>query len=433
MPGQHWVACGVLALCGAARAQFPYFQGVGDLQGGGFASRALGVGRFEKPPVIVGESLTADGWRAFTLTLPGGPPSAILELPSLSPSDQFSSAAAVARTRMEFFAPLIVAGSSGFAPSVAEASAVRWAGTPLVPQPVGPLTGAFTASLAHAISDDGLVVAGEGFATPGGPRAFRWTAASGLHQLGSLAGAGPDNSAAHGLSKDGSVVVGSAQTATFEIVAMRWTEATGMVALGHLNTTGFLDSRARGCSADGAVVVGESTSPSGPQEAFRWTSAGGMVGLGDLPGGAFRSAALATTWAGDLVVGWSESDDGEQAFVWDPVHGMRDLKSVLALMGFSTSGWTLQRVNAISGTGRVMVGDGINPFGQPEGWVFNRECYTDCNGDGKRTASDYACYQTRFVLNHWWCDCNGVGGFTIADFGCWHEYNITGGRCPDLP
>ena len=46
-------------------------------------------------------------------------------------------------------------------------------------------------------------------------------------------------------------------------------------------------------SADGSVIVGYSQSDFGA-EAFRWTESEGMVGLGDLPGGEFYSQALGT-------------------------------------------------------------------------------------------------------------------------------------------
>jgi probable HAF family extracellular repeat protein len=422
------IAC-VLALSGAASAQNgplpPVFRGVGDLPGGGYGSRALGVGRFEKPELIVGESLTADGWRAFTLTLR----SPIEELPSLAPGDDFSTAVSIARTRVGFFEPPVVVGASGAAPSVGQAAAVRWSGTPLMPQGVGPATGAFATSLARAISDNGRVIVGDGLATPGGARAFRWSQATGLQGLGSLPASSPDGSTARGVSASGSVIVGSARNAALENVAIRWTDATGMVALGHLNTSGPRDSRALACSSDGAVIVGESTSPNGPLEAFRWAS-GGLVGLGDLPGGAFRSSALAVTAKGDKIVGWSEAADGERAFIWDAANGMRDLKALLTSQGFNTTGWDLTRANAISPRGTLIVGEGVNPIGHAEGWLFHNECYGDCNGDGRHTVNDYGCFQTRFSLGDMWCDCNGSGTLTVADFPCWKDGPLASGDCP---
>ena len=53
-----------------------------------------------------------------------------------------------------------------------------------------------------------------------------------------------------------------------------------MIALGEL-AGGEFRSSANAVSADGSVVVGYSNSAAGP-EAFRWTQSDGMQGLGDL-------------------------------------------------------------------------------------------------------------------------------------------------------
>ena len=68
--------------------------------------------------------------------------------------------------------------------------------------------------------------------------------------------------------------------------------------LGDLPGGVFASTDPRVC-ADGSVVVGWSRSGSGI-EAFSWTSVGGMVGLGDQPGGAFNSFARAAS--ADLIL-----------------------------------------------------------------------------------------------------------------------------------
>ena len=80
-------------------------------------------------------------------------------------------------------------------------------------------------------------------------------------------------------------------------------------------------SKPSSISADGSVVVGWSFSASG-QEAFRWTQGGGMVGLGDLPGGKYKSSASAVSADGLVVVGWSNSPSGREAFRWTREDGM---------------------------------------------------------------------------------------------------------------
>ena len=81
-------------------------------------------------------------------------------------------------------------------------------------------------SIAIAISADEKVVVGE--ATVGGFwHAFRWTAATGMVDLGTLGG---PESAAFAVNGDGSVIVGSSLTSqsTGSDHAFRWTAKTGM-------------------------------------------------------------------------------------------------------------------------------------------------------------------------------------------------------------
>ena len=115
------------------------------------------------------------------------------------------------------------------------------------------------------------------------------------------------NSSASGVSADGSVIVGKGASDESPSVAFRWTLQTGMIALGALGADlpgQMTFSRANAVSADGLVVVGWSTSVEGGQ-AFRWTQDEGMEGLGDLPGGAFGSEAYAVSADGSVVVGAS--------------------------------------------------------------------------------------------------------------------------------
>ncbi|MDP7162779.1 MAG: PEP-CTERM sorting domain-containing protein, partial [Phycisphaerae bacterium] len=121
-----------------------------------------------------------------------------------------------------------------------------------------------------------------------------------------------------------------------------WTSAGGMVPLGDLSGGSFF-SRANGLASDGSVVVGYSISASGT-EAFRWTEAGGIVGLGDLTGGWFFSDAQDISADGTVVVGNSEAASGLTAFIWDQVRGIRNLGDVLVNVGLDLTGWTLGSV-----------------------------------------------------------------------------------------
>jgi len=157
--------------------------------------------------------------------------------------------------------------------------------------------------------------------------------------------------------------------------AFRWTQTTGMVGLGDLPGGNF-NSNAYAVSANGQVVVGQSSSTasaSSGAEAFRWTEATGMVGLGALPSNDFTSYATAVSADGSIIVGASVPESGlPEAFIWDAYNGMRNLHDLLMDefgLGPSLVGWRLRDTRGISADGRTIVGIGINPNGDTEGWL----------------------------------------------------------------
>jgi probable HAF family extracellular repeat protein len=110
----------------------------------------------------------------------------------------------------------------------------------------------------------------------------------------------------------------------------------------------------------------------GDEEAFRWTQEKGMVGLGVLPGGRRNSIANGVSADGSVVVGASHGETGREAFVWDSTHGMRRVRDVLIKnfgLAKSLKGWKLMSANAVSADGLTVVGCGINPDGNMEGWI----------------------------------------------------------------
>ncbi|WP_288116567.1 hypothetical protein [Microcystis sp. M53598_WE2] len=133
--------------------------------------------------------------------------------------------------------------------------------------------------------------------------------------------------------------------------------------LAYLPGGGFW-GEANAVSGDGSVIVGFSDSANG-LEAFRWTQATGMVGLGDLPGGGFGSFAFGASQDGSVVVGLREGASGQRAFIWDATNGMRDLQEVLVNdFGLDLTGWHLSNARAISADGLTIAGSGGNPNGQ---------------------------------------------------------------------
>ncbi|MCG8344495.1 MAG: autotransporter domain-containing protein, partial [Chlorobiales bacterium] len=161
-------------------------------------------------------------------------------------------------------------------------------------------------------------------------RAFRWTEAGGMVDLGTLKTDNSGDSEANALSADGSVAAGRAESDTEFQRAFRWTEAGGMVDLGTLKTDNSGDSYAYALSADGSVAAGWAESDTELQRAFRWTEADGMVDLGTLKtDNSGDSYAYALSADGSVVAGESQTDNGElHAFIYRSI--MQDYDNLLA-------------------------------------------------------------------------------------------------------
>jgi probable HAF family extracellular repeat protein len=191
-------------------------------------------------------------------------------------------------------------------------------------------------SFGLGVSGDGLVVVGEARdGDSGRMRAFRWTDGAGMLSLGVLHGA-PENADSHafGTNADGTVIVGYGQLASGDYRAFRWTAGSGMADLGVLGGGDY--SRASAVSADGSVVVGDGLDGvSGWYRAFRWTEATGMVNLGTTNGGAFSSFASDVSRDGQVVVGasWDGIAQDSRAFRWTEATGMQTVEDWLRANG----------------------------------------------------------------------------------------------------
>jgi probable HAF family extracellular repeat protein len=236
-------------------------------------------------------------------------------------------------------------------PPLGQYHAFRWTAARGM-QNLGTLPGS-SKSAAYGVSADGSVVVGKAWNDAGKARAFRWTVARGMRDLGTLGG---DWSAAYGVSADGSVVVGTAWNAAGKARAFRWTAARGMRDLG---TLGGDRSWAWGVSADGSVVVGYALNAAGKARAFRWTAARGMQDLGTLPGGR-ESEARDVSADGSVVVcqahtGLNISLGEYHAFRWTAARGMQDL---------GTLGGDWSEARGVSADGSVVVGEAKNAAGE---------------------------------------------------------------------
>jgi len=171
--------------------------------------------------------------------------------------------------------------------------------------------------------------------------------------LGRLPGA-PSNgsSGALGISADAKVVVGFSWSGE-GLRAFRWTEAGGMENLGTL--PGFRSSLALATDADGSAVVGTCSKGDNAQTAaFRWSAATGMRPIIDWPEGRNHSAAFDVSADGAVIVGSARTQSGMQGFIWDARSGqsitLGDLVPFLP-------GHSFCQALGVSDDGRVVVGE----------------------------------------------------------------------------
>jgi probable HAF family extracellular repeat protein len=119
-------------------------------------------------------------------------------------------------------------------------------------------------------------------------------------------------------------------------------------------------SRARAVSGDGLVVVGMSNSANG-DEAMRWVvAAPGAGGLGDLPGGPFSSDAFACSVDGSIVFGaGTDASGNNEAYRWTAAGGMVSL-------GFLPTGGYVSRAFGCNDDGTQACGENLfQPTGVP--------------------------------------------------------------------
>ena len=133
-----------------------------------------------------------------------------------------------------------------------------------------------THSEAVAVSDDGLVIVGQGNSDQSGGEMFRWTSSEGVQPLGLPAGA--TTCIAADVSGDGSVVLGWADgdpAGLFGFGPVIWDAASGTrrltdVLVGELGLDlgGWTLDQATAISADGRTIVGSGRNPAGDTHAW---------------------------------------------------------------------------------------------------------------------------------------------------------------------
>jgi probable HAF family extracellular repeat protein len=333
----------------ASFSQSSSFIGLGDLAGGVFSSEALSVSA--DGSVVVGNSATVKGPQAFIWTESSG----MVSLGNVADNSFKKSWA----NKVSADGKTVVGdGDPKGAGNYNDRQGFVWTAADGMKK-----FGSLDSSVSYrasAVSSDGSVIAGYG-----GKEAFYWTKSNGIKGLGVLPGT--EESEIIGLSADGSVAIGSSQNADYSNQeAIRWTESEGMKGLGHI--PGTTTSTCNAISPDGSVI-GVTCFSISHFYACRWTNENGLEDLGSLPGKNITHPTGVSD-KGSIIVGggWKDGTNG-QAYIWDSIHGMRDLKTVLQTeYGLNLTGWTLEVADAISPDGKIIVGTGTNPSGQKEAY-----------------------------------------------------------------
>jgi probable HAF family extracellular repeat protein len=343
-------------------ADAPFFMGLGHLDGYEYASWASAVSADGQ--VVVGRSATeTEGGVAFRWTAEEG----LVPLGWLPGGDSSWAQGVSADGSV-----VVGYGKSYNTPEYDEFEAFKWTGDTGVIS-LGDLPGGKFDSRAYDVTADGEIVVGYGTTSyvVNLRHATRWIEGSPPEDLGGMPGVdiALSLSGATAVSPDGSVIVGWAWNEETRQEAIVYSEDDGMVGLGFLGGYGNTSLAWDVAVNTETVVVGRNRYPNGDYEAFRWTAATGMVGLGDLPGGSFSSVAEAVSADGNVIVGYGSGEPGG-AFIWDELHGMRELKEVLTdEYGLDLAGWQrLITAYDVSADGLIVVGNGIHND-RMEAWI----------------------------------------------------------------
>ena len=169
-------------------------------------------------------------------------------------------------------------------------------------------------SIANAISNRDEVAGfygGRSYARP-----FRWSARNGAEDLGVL---GLADTVALAMNDHG-LIAGVSQTAEGTTRTFVWTRARGIEDIG---TLGGADSSPTAVGAQGEVA-GESVTagPDSHRHVYRWTRAGGMRDLGALGGDTSNMTAMSPN---GRIIGTFSRNGLLHAMTWTSAHGMVDL------------------------------------------------------------------------------------------------------------
>lgn len=184
-----------------------------------------------------------------------------------------------------------------------------------------------------------------GFTTGADDVLIRWSPTDLTFGLGELP-AGATFAFPQAISDDGAIVAGSLASLG---TSFRWSEATGFIDLGAALGTVLL-------SSDGAIQVGATGDPlASERDVYRWQAATGAVSLAS---GA-NANAIGISADGSVIAGRLEDGGATRTFIWDDVHGTRQLRPTLEQADVDLTGWTLGEPRVLSANGKVLIGDAL--------------------------------------------------------------------------
>jgi hypothetical protein len=208
------------------------------------------------------------------------------------------------------------------------------------------------------------------------------------------------------MSDDGSVMVGWGG----EI----WASATGLNYLpnsvgGAHWYYGSFGSYDTTISGDGKVVVGrgfvgDDFSIASNRRVLRWTEDTGTVELPAAPDGAVPTSVNGSISADGSII-LCRAAGYNSLYIWDAVHGTRNLDQLLINeygLGGNLTGWVLNSTESpsyigVSADGRTIYGAGTNPQGNREAWIAFLGTPTgiegDFNHDGTVDSADYVVWR----------------------------------------
>jgi uncharacterized membrane protein len=291
-----------------------------------------------------------------------------------------------------------------------------------------------------AASDDGSIIGGARVNAIG-LDAVVWTVGSGARVLPHMFPPETYSATVIAMSPDGSVVAGQEWERSNQFTNQHgfiWTAEGGIRELPVPPGSPALSMIPEAISADGRTVVGFVIDSPNEVQACVWTAA---FGTRYIPFAAGNVASGSDNVSGD---GWSVALDmstatgPQSAYLWDPVHGPRDLKQLLLSLGANgASGFRLGN-GYLSTDGRTVVGTAVYPTTPPITAVYIATvpgfCYPNCDGSTGSPAlniNDFICFQTKLAAGEPFANCDGSSrspALNINDFICFQTKFAAGCR-----